>query len=100
MMVKIATGLVPLQLEGFVNFPAWVFKKLGSFHTALDRSGKNLFGGGDTDMIRRVRSAGFEVWFAPAAVVRHQLPASRTTFRYATRHAFDSARLPACALRR
>jgi hypothetical protein len=22
----IATGLVPLQLEGFVNFPAWVFK--------------------------------------------------------------------------
>jgi len=73
-------------------FPAWIFKKLGSFHTALDRSGQNLFGGGDTDMIRRVRAGGFEVWFAPAAVVRHQLPASRTTFRYATRHAFDSAR--------
>jgi len=73
-------------------FPAQIFKKLGLFHTALDRTGKNLFGGGDTDMIRRVRATGFEVWFAPAAVVRHQLPASRTTFRYATRHAFDSAR--------
>jgi glycosyltransferase involved in cell wall biosynthesis len=73
-------------------FPAWVFEKLGPFQTTLDRSGKNLFGGGDTDMIRRVRTAGFEVWFAPAARVRHQMPASRTTFRYAARHAFDSAR--------
>ena len=73
-------------------FPARIFAELGPFHTALDRSGKNLFGGGDTDMIRRVRAAGLEVWFAPAAKVRHQMPASRTTFRYATRHAFDSAR--------
>jgi hypothetical protein len=43
-------------------------------------------------MIRRVRAAGLEVWFAPAAAVKHQMPASRTTFRYARRHAFDSAR--------
>ena len=47
---------------------------------------------GDSEMIRRVRAAGLEVWFAPAAAVRHQMPASRTTFRYAARHAFDSAR--------
>lgn len=43
-------------------------------------------------MIRRVRQAGLDVWFVPAAAVRHQMPASRTTFRYAARHAFDSAR--------
>jgi GT2 family glycosyltransferase len=43
-------------------------------------------------MIRRVRAAGHEVWFAPGAAVQHQMPASRTTFRYASRHAFDSAR--------
>ena len=43
-------------------------------------------------MIRRLRAAGLEVWFAPAAKVFHQMPASRLTFRYATRHAFDSAR--------
>lgn len=88
-------GPLPAQhspMGANMAFPAWVFEKLGPFHTALDRSGKNLFGGGDTDMIRRVRAAGFEVWFAPAARVRHQMPASRTTFRYATRHAFDSAR--------
>ncbi len=72
--------------------PKCVFEKLGPFHTALDRSGKNLFGGGDAEMIRRIRDAGYEIWFAPAAAVQHQMPASRTTFKYASRHAFDSAR--------
>ena len=73
-------------------FPKWVFEKLGPFHTELDRAAGNYFSGGDSEMIRRVRAAGLEVWFAPAAAVRHQMPASRTTFRYAARHAFDSAR--------
>ena len=73
-------------------FPTWVFEHLGVFHTALDRAAGNYFSGGDSEMIRRVRAAGFEVWFSPAAAVQHQMPASRTTFRYASRHAFDSAR--------
>ncbi len=73
-------------------FPKWVFAQLGYFHTALDRAAGNYFSGGDSEMIRRVRAAGLEVWFAPAAAVQHQMPASRTTFRYASRHAFDSAR--------
>lgn len=72
--------------------PKWVFERLGPFHTALDRAAGNYFSGGDSEMIRRVRAAGLEVWFAPAAAVQHQMPASRTTFRYAARHAFDSAR--------
>lgn len=73
-------------------FPKWVFDELGLFHTALDRAAGNYFSGGDSEMIRRVREGGFEVWFAPGAAVKHQMPASRTTFRYAARHAFDSAR--------
>ncbi len=73
-------------------FPRWVFADLGLFHTALDRAAGNYFSGGDAEMVRRVRAAGLEVWFAPAAAVKHQMPASRTTFRYAARHAFDSAR--------
>jgi glycosyltransferase involved in cell wall biosynthesis len=73
-------------------FPKWAFEKLGLFHTALDRAAGNYFSGGDSEMIRRVREAGFEVWFAPRGAVKHQMPASRTTFRYAARHAFDSAR--------
>jgi glycosyltransferase involved in cell wall biosynthesis len=73
-------------------FPRWVFDQVGSFATGLDRKGASLFGGGDGEMVRRIRNAGYEVWFAPGASVRHQMPASRTTFRYAARHAFDSAR--------
>jgi GT2 family glycosyltransferase len=73
-------------------FPRRIFAQLGLFHTALDRAAGNYFSGGDSEMIRRVRAAGLEVWFAPAAAVQHQMPASRTTFRYASRHAFDSAR--------
>ncbi len=73
-------------------FPGWVFEQLGTFHTGLDRAAGNYFSGGDSEMIRRVRAAGLEVWFVPAAAVQHQLPANRTTFRYAARHAFDSAR--------
>ena len=73
-------------------FPRWVFQELGSFRTELDRTGKNYFSGGDSEMIRRVRLAELAVWFVPAAAVKHQMPASRTTFRYARRHAFDSAR--------
>jgi hypothetical protein len=73
-------------------FPKWVFTRLGPFHTALDRAAGNYFSGGDSEMIRRVHAAGLEVWFSPAAAVKHQMPASRTTFRYARRHAFDSAR--------
>lgn len=69
-----------------------IFDELGRFHTALDRSAGSYFSGGDAEMIRRIRAAGYAVWFAPAAAVRHQMPASRTTFRYAARHAFDSAR--------
>src|SRR4051812_25418411 len=73
-------------------FPKWVFEQVGTFHTKLDRAAGNYFSGGDAEMIRRVRAAGFEIWFNPAASVQHQMPASRTTFRYASRHAFDSAR--------
>ncbi len=69
-----------------------VFAGLGLFHTELDRAAGSFFSGGDAEMVRRVRAAGLQVWFAPAAAVRHQLPAGRTTFRYACRHAFDSAR--------
>jgi glycosyltransferase involved in cell wall biosynthesis len=73
-------------------FPKEIFEKLGPFHTALDRAAGNYFSGGDSEMVRRVREGGYDVWFAPRAAVRHQMPASRTTFRYASRHAFDSAR--------
>jgi len=89
-----AGPLGPAQVPMGANmaFPARVFAAHGGFTTALDRQGKALFSGGDGEMIRRLRAAGLEIWFAPAGAVRHQMPASRLTFHYATRHAFDSAR--------
>jgi glycosyltransferase involved in cell wall biosynthesis len=73
-------------------FPKWVFARFGRFDTSLDRRGTSLFGGGDSDMIRRVRAAGLRAWFVPGARVLHQIPAGRLTLGYALRHAFDSAR--------
>jgi GT2 family glycosyltransferase len=73
-------------------FPRWVFERFGRFDTHLDRRGAALFGGGDSEMIRRVRAGGLEAWFVPGARVLHQIPAGRLTLRYALRHAFDSAR--------
>ncbi|KXU34693.1 hypothetical protein AXK12_07055 [Cephaloticoccus capnophilus] len=73
-------------------FPRWAFERLGPFSTELDRKGASFFGGGDREMLRRIHEADYAVWFVPAARVLHQMPASRTTFRYAARHAFDSAR--------
>jgi GT2 family glycosyltransferase len=73
-------------------FPTRVFGRLGLFDTQLDRRGRSLFGGGDTEMIRRIRAVGLEAWYAPEARALHQIPASRLTLGYALRHAFDSAR--------
>lgn len=69
-----------------------VLVRTGSFTDGLDRVPGNLFAGGEREMIRRIRAAGWRIWFAPDAAVEHQMPASRTTFAYAARHAFDSAR--------
>lgn len=66
--------------------------KVGLFDETLGRNGRSLMGGEETEFLQRLRRSGFEIWFVPAAKALHQLPASRTTFRYAARHAFDSAR--------
>jgi glucosyl-dolichyl phosphate glucuronosyltransferase len=89
-----AGPLPPAQSPMGANLamPRWIFDKYGRFHTDLDRQGSRLFSGGDGEMIRRLRTAGLEIWFAPAAKVLHQIPASRLNLRYALRHAFDSAR--------
>lgn len=89
------TGLMPAKnspMGANFAFPKWVFTQVGLFNADLDRKGRNYFSGGDGEMVRRVREAGFDVWFVPTAAVKHQMPASRTTFRSAARHGFDSAR--------
>jgi len=66
-------------------------RETGGWDINLGRKGKRVFGGEENGPIRRLRKAGYTVWFAPAARVQHQMPAARTTLRYVKRHAFDSA---------
>lgn len=47
-----------------------------------DRVGKSLVSGGDVELAQRVKSAGYALWYTPAAVMRHRIPAGRTTRRY------------------
>ena len=47
-----------------------------------DRVGAQLTSGGDVEMAQRVRSAGYELWYVPDAVLQHRIPASRMTRRY------------------
>jgi glucosyl-dolichyl phosphate glucuronosyltransferase len=77
-----APGQAPMGAN--FAFPKWVFVPASarSTPTWTARGGK-LFGGGDSEMIRRVRAVGLEAWFVPGAKVLHQIPASRLTLGYA-----------------
>ncbi len=47
-----------------------------------DRIGKRLVSGGDVEIAQRIRGCGPPLWFTPDAVLKHRIPASRTTRRY------------------
>jgi glucosyl-dolichyl phosphate glucuronosyltransferase len=47
-----------------------------------DRIGTKLTSGGDVEMAQRVRAAGYELWFTPAAVLQHRIPVKRMGRRY------------------
>ena len=69
-----------------------VFGKVGLFRTDLGRRGASLLDGEEAELLGRIRQAGYEIWFAPDAVVHHQMLRSRLTLAYFCRNSFDSAR--------
>jgi len=71
-------------------FARWVFDQIGLFRADIDgKAGRPTFGD-EAELFRRVRRAGYAVWFEPEAAVQHQIPPGRLTLKYACRHAFDS----------
>ena len=84
----------PSQLPMTANLAlrAGVLRETGPFRTDLGRFGHRLTGSEDHELARRVWGAGYTIWYSPPAGLRHQIPASRLTFRYAFKMAFDSAR--------
>ena len=49
-----------------------------------DRIGRQLMSGGDVEIVLRVASAGYELWYVPAMALRHRIPARRTSLGYLT----------------
>jgi glucosyl-dolichyl phosphate glucuronosyltransferase len=50
-----------------------------------DRVGKRLVSGGDVELALRVASTGRTLWYVPSSVLRHEIPARRTTRDYLVR---------------
>ncbi|MGM9484243.1 glycosyltransferase family 2 protein [Roseateles sp. NT4] len=48
-------------------------RTVGTFDPALGRKGAKLLGGEEVDLFDRIRRAGGEVWYTPAAVVYHKI---------------------------
>ncbi len=58
---------------------------IGMFDTQLKRRE-------DSDMIRRLQDAGYEVWWLPGAAIWHFAPANRARFRVNIRERFNDGR--------
>lgn len=50
-----------------------------------DRVGRSLISGGDVEIALRIKAAGYELWYAPAARMQHRMSARRTSRRYLLR---------------
>ncbi|MGI8683279.1 MAG: glycosyltransferase [Mycobacteriales bacterium] len=50
-----------------------------------DRVGTRLISGGDVEITTRIRAAGYPLWYVPACVLRHRIPATRTSRDYVRR---------------
>jgi glycosyltransferase involved in cell wall biosynthesis len=47
-----------------------------------DRVGNKLISGGDVEIVLRIRSAGYDIWYNPACQLMHFIPAKRTSQKY------------------
>ncbi len=61
-----------------------VLERLGGFRVGIGREGGGAAGCEETELCIRIgqQMPGARVWYEPAAVVRHRVPATRATWRY------------------
>jgi glycosyltransferase involved in cell wall biosynthesis len=95
-IVRFEQGDVPKQLTitatgANMAFKKTVFEKYGGFRTDLMRL-KDLLGGQDTELCRRLMNAGERMFYAPQAIVYHPVEESRTTRKYCRDFAFHYGR--------
>jgi glycosyltransferase involved in cell wall biosynthesis len=78
-----ATGFTYLAGEGLVvrrralEMSGWTERGI------LDcRRGSDLTSGGDSEMVLRIRAAGYELWYTPAMQQQHRIPRRRMTLSH------------------
>lgn len=49
-----------------------------------DRVGRQLVSGGDVEIVLRIASAGYDLWYVPACELFHRIPTRRTSLGYLT----------------
>lgn len=72
----------------------------GGFLDGLDRVGGSLLSNGDTEFFRRLQRGGRRIRYAPAAHVRHCVPAERLSTEFFRRRAYAQGRSDALLARR
>jgi glycosyltransferase involved in cell wall biosynthesis len=72
--------------------PADVFRRLGTWDESVGRRGDHRGTYEDTEFQRRIREAGGEVWYLPAARLRHRVARAEVTPRRVLDRAFRTGR--------
>jgi glycosyltransferase involved in cell wall biosynthesis len=70
-----------------ISFSKAALDEVGGFLTTLGRKGRGMMSGEETEMCDRLVRRGWRVFYEPAAVVQHHIPASRLQRSYFARHA-------------
>ncbi|HWQ96181.1 MAG TPA: glycosyltransferase [Candidatus Methylomirabilis sp.] len=65
---------------------------IGYFSTSIGRIKGTLLGGEETDLCERAARCGFKVFYTPDAVVWHQVPQERLTYKWMFKRAADGGR--------
>lgn len=73
-----------------MSFRKSVFYSVGHFRTSIGRFGRNLISGEETELCIRIIAAlpSAKILYNPGAVVYHEVPKSRISFRYIIRRSF------------
>ena len=88
-----AGPLEPKQMPMSANLAVLkeVYEEVGGMRGDLGRQGDKLLAGEESEMLKRIRCAGWEIWYAPEAVVEHQFPLARLNCAYTWRYSRESA---------
>jgi GT2 family glycosyltransferase len=85
----------PIAISANMAIHRRAVDRIGGFPPDLDRRGKCLMGGGETDLQQRAMSAGFRLFYAPGPWVKHWVAPHRLGRPYLHRLAFDFGRTAA-----